>query len=212
MSFAFRIHGLHFYFTSSSSSSSINRAGQRLTNGQQTDSHGHSNDPWNEIDQRNQRVLHPLNAKDTYGAIRRTRTFNYPKTHLSDHSFNLDALQNFSRRRRSSQANDDMSSFDSSSTYQKYLDKRFAGHSTNSDLSFLYGNSVVQSNKGKLLSLFANGDLTIYVNKHGVMISEDGPFWPRDYRILHPTPRLLTRELSPKEFYLTVPTATSSSM
>ena len=43
-----------------------------------------------------------------------------------------------------------------------------------------------------------------YANKYGVIINEDGPFWPRDYRILHPTPKLLSRELTPKEFYLTV--------
>lgn len=161
-------------------------------------------DPWNEIDQRNQRLLHPLNAKDTYGSNVNGRSFHYSKNKLSNHSFNLDALQNLSRRRRASHSNDDVFTFDSSNSFQTYLDKRFSGHQTNSDGSLTLGNIVITSNKSKLIHLFENGDLSIYVTKHGVMINEDGPFWPRDYRILHPTPRLLTRELSPKEFYLTV--------
>lgn len=205
MSFAFRIDGLHYYFPFSS----IRRAGQRFSQVQQGEGPLHATDPWTEIDQRNQRVLHPLNAKDTYGSHNGNRSFNYSKTKLSSHSFSLESFQSLARRRHDSKSNDDLFSCASSSTFQSYLDKRFSGNPSNPDLSFIYGNSVIVSNKGKLLHLFEKGLLNIYVTKYGVMISQDGPFWPRDYRILHPTPRLLTRELSPKEFYLTVSTTSS---
>ena len=72
---------------------------------------------------------------------------------------------------------------------------------------FLFGNSIIKSNKADILNIFdqqlIDGDNTnIYVNKHGVIIDDNGPFWPENYRILHATPKLLSRELTPKEFYL----------
>lgn len=76
----------------------------------------------------------------------------------------------------------------------------------------MFGNSILKTNKADALNIFnqqsTNHDNAgIYVNKYGVIISLDGPFWPRDFRILHPTPKLLSRELAPKEFYLTVTTS-----
>ena len=207
MSFAFRINGLHYFFPSTSA----DRAGHRLSQNQPIETNSHATDPWSEIDQRNQRLLHPLNAKDTYGSNGHARSFHQPKARLSSHTFSLDALQGLARRHRASHSNDDVFTLDSSNSFQNYLDKRFSGHPTNSDLSFMCANAVIISNKSKLIHLFESGDLTVYVTKYGVTINEDGPFWPRDYRILHPTPRLLTRELSPKEFYLTVSNSSSTA-
>jgi hypothetical protein len=205
MSLVLRINGLHFYL----SSSSTTRAGQRFPSQQQQESNVRQGDPWSEIDRRNQRVLHPLNARDSYGAQNQLPTFNQQRNKFSSHSFNFESYSNYCRRRRSSPQNDEHTFNESSLNFQKLLDKQSLLISSNNDSAFVYGNSVIKSNKIAILNIFdqqsRNGDNTnIYVNKHGVIIGEDGPFWPRDFRILYPTPKLLSRELAPKEFYLTV--------
>ena len=205
MSFAFRLNGLHFYF----SASSFRSAGQRNSS-QQLETSLRQADPWNEIDRRNQRVLCPLNAKETYGTSHQLRKLSYSKSKLSSQSFTLEPFHTSPRRRRSSPPVDDQSTNDSSNSYPKLQDKRLTGPSTNHEFAFLYGNSIIKSNKAGLLHLFESDDqLHTYVNKYGVIISIDGPFWPQDFRILHATPRLLSRELTPKEFYL--PTNNPSS-
>lgn len=86
----------------------------------------------------------------------------------------------------------------------------------NNASSVCYGNSFIKSNKSDIISILGQGasgfeNSNIYTNKYGIIISEDGPFWPQDFRILHPTPKLLSREVTPKEFYLTVADSSSTS-
>lgn len=209
MSLTFRINGLHFSF----SASSFRSAGQRNSS-QQLDTSLRQADPWNEIDRRNQHVLYPLNAKETYGASHHLRKLNYSKSKLSSQSFTLESFHTSPRRRRSSPPPaDDQAINDSSNSCPKLQDKRLTGPSTNHEFTFVYGNSIIKSNKAGLLHLFESDDqLLTYVNKYGVIIGIDGPFWPQDYRILHATPRLLSRELTPKEFYLPTNSPFSSSM
>lgn len=167
-----------------------------------------TNDPYSEIDRRNQRVLYPLNAKDTYGTQKYHSSFNYQRTKLSSHSFNLETYNSYCRR--SLQRNDEHS-FDDPNHYFPTLHEQRTTinnhHHQNS--SFQYVNQVIRSNKADILShldppLNPGDSTATYTTKYGVIISGDGPFWPQDHRILHPTPQLLSRELIPKEFYLTV--------
>lgn len=184
----------------------INSAGRQ----QSTDNNQRSTDPFGEIDRRNQRILYPLNAKDSYGKISHHSSLNYPKTKLSSESFHLESYQNLSQRRNLSQrTNDEHLLFNATNYLKKFQDKQTHLSTNNQfDPTFLLGNSIIKSNKEDILTRLEQqstlgGSSTVYTNKHGVIIDEDGPFWPRDFRILHPTPKLLTRELSPKEFYLT---------
>jgi hypothetical protein len=203
MSLVYRVNGLHFYLPPLS----INRAGQRLPS-QQTEAKIRQGDSWNEIDRRNQRVLHPLNAKESYGTQNHLPAFHYQRNKLSNNSFNLESYHSYCHRRRHSlQRNDSLE--DSSLQFQKG-----SPLTSINDTTFLYGNSVIKSNKADILHRLEqqsnNGENgNTFVNKYGVIIGEDGPFWPCDFRILHPTPKLLSRELIPKEFYLTV---TNSSL
>ena len=57
MSIVLRIKGLHFYL----SSPPTNSAGQCLPSKQHE-----SGDTWDEIDRRNEHVLHPINSKDSF--------------------------------------------------------------------------------------------------------------------------------------------------
>ncbi|CAF3266310.1 unnamed protein product [Rotaria socialis] len=190
------------------------RAGQHFSP-QQIENNGRQSDPWSEIDRRNQRVLYPLNAKESYGAQNHLPKFNGQKNKFSSGSFNLDSYTNYCLRRRlSSNRNDEQLLEDASVDLQNFHSKRQFQTIIKKDSSFLYGNNLLKSSKSDLISIFdqrsINGETTgTYANKHGVIISLDGPFWPRDFRILHPTPKLLSRELAPTEFYFTV---TNSSM
>lgn len=206
MSLVYRINGLHFYLPPIS----INRAGQRQPS-QQTETNTRQGDSRSEIDRRNQRILHPLNAKESYGTQNHLPVFQHQRNKLSNNSFNLESYNSYcNRQRHSSQRTDEHSLENSLLSFQK----RKLLTSNNNDSTFLYGNSIIKSNKADILNRLErqsnNGENSnIYINKYGVIIGEDGPFWPRDYRILHPTPKLLSRELIPKEFYLTI---TNSSL
>ncbi|CAF0788858.1 unnamed protein product [Rotaria sordida] len=184
------------------------RAGKRLPS-QKIETNAQHNDPWSEIDRRNQRVLHPLNAKESYGTQNHLPPFDYQRNKLSSNSFNLESYTNLCHRRRSlSNRNDEHLLDDSVFDLRNLHGKRAPIISINKDSSFLYGNSILKSNKADILNKLdqrtINGENTTpYVNKYGIIISEDGPFWPHDFRILHPTPKLLSRELTPKEFYIT---------
>jgi len=205
MSFVFRINSLHFYYLLLSKT----RASQRRAS-QSTENNTRPSDPWSEIDRRNQRVLYPLNAKDSYGAANHLSRFNYQKNKLSSNSFNLESYNSSDCHRCSSPQNDENLLDDSSIFFQKFYEKRTPLPLNNNSSSYLYGNSIIKSNKADILSILeqqqsiTGANSNNYVNKHGIIISEDGPFWPRDFRILHPTPKLLIRQLTPKEFYLTV--------
>lgn len=213
MSLVLQSHGFHHNFYSSLFKI---RAGQHLSS-QQTDNNTRSGDSWNEIDRRNQRILYPLNAKDSYGTQKYHSAFNYEKNKLSSNSFNLESYNSFCRHQRSLQRNDEHLINNSEAYFQTLHDKRtLLPSSNNNNSSFLYGNSIIKTNKADILSLLEkqsnSGDNSnTYVNKHGVIIDEDGPFWPRDYRILYPTPKLLRRELTPKEFYLIISNSVLSS-
>ncbi|CAF2856385.1 unnamed protein product [Rotaria sp. Silwood2] len=190
------------------------RAGQHLSS-QQNETNAHQNDSWNEIDRRNQRLLHPLNAKESYGTQNHLSTFNHQRNTFCSNSFHLDSYTRFCHRRRlSSNRTDENVLDDSSFDLQSVHGKRAQLTSINRDSSFLYGNSILKTNKADIINILDqqinNGENTSpYINKYGIIIDEDGPFWPNDFRILHPTPKLLSRELSPKEFYLTI---TNSSL
>jgi hypothetical protein len=177
------------------------------TNQRSGDHNARTIDQRSEIDRRNQRILYPLNAKDTYGSEKNPATFHYQKGKFSSSSFNLESYNSYCTNHRSIQRISDENLLDHSSIYfQPSHDKRTIG---NSNSTFIYGNSIIKTNKAAILSILEqqlnNGDNSNnYTNKYGVIINGDGPFWPHDYRILHPTPKLLSRELTPKEFYFTV--------
>lgn len=166
-----------------------------------------TNDPYSEIDRRNQRILYPLNAKDTYGTQKYHSSFNYQRTKLSSHSFNLETYNSYCRR--SLQRNDEHSFDDPNHYFPTLHEQRTTINNHHQNSSFQYVNQVIRSNKADILShldppLNPGDSTATYTTKYGVIISGDGPFWPQDHRILHPTPQLLSRELIPKEFYLTV--------
>ncbi|CAF1520003.1 unnamed protein product, partial [Rotaria sp. Silwood1] len=63
----------------------------------------------------------------------------------------------------------------------KYINKQSSFMSINNDSTLLYGNSIIKSNKATILNIFdqqlLDGHSTnTYVNKHGIIIDEDGPF------------------------------------
>ena len=65
----------------------------------------------------------------------------------------------------------------------KYGSKPLALPSMTADTPFLFGNSIVKSNKADALNTFERNLLsgdnnTTYADKNGVIITEDGPFWP----------------------------------
>jgi len=208
ISLVIRLHDLYFYYLSLLK----NRAGQRHPS-QTTENNVRQGDQWNEIDRRNQRVLYPLNAKESYGAQNPYSTFNYQKNKLSSHTFNLESYHTFFRRGLSSQRNDEPTLKNSENSFQN---KRTLLTSNNNTSPFLYGNNIVKTNKVDILNFLEQqtntGDSSnIYVNKHGIIINANGPFWPRNFSILYPTPKLLSRELTPKEFYLIVNNSLLSS-
>jgi len=202
----FRFHRLYFYYRS--------RAGQRHPS-QSTENNVRQAEQWNEIDRRNQRVLYPLNAKESYGAQNDYSSFNYQKNRLSSRNYNLESYHTVYRRQISSKRNDEHTFVDDSEL--SFQNKRILLTSNNNNNSpFLYGNSIIKTNKADILNYLeqhANtvGSSNIYVNKHGIIISEYGPFWPQNFHILHPTPKLLSRKLTPKEFYLIVTNSLLSS-
>ncbi|UJR33784.1 hypothetical protein I4U23_021210 [Adineta vaga] len=185
------------------------RVGQRLPF-QQSEIDIPQGVPWSEIDRRNRSVLGTQNSKDSSETRDYSSTINYQKSTQLNHSFDFDSC-GYRRRRRYSLQNNDNPLQNSSFHFQNLQDKRTLLTSTNNESSscvLLYGNSTIKSNKSDILNLLDqqstfNGNSTTFVNRHGVIISEDGPFWPCDHRIFHPTPKLNTRELSPKEFYST---------
>jgi hypothetical protein len=198
MSVVFRIKGLHFYL----STPSINSVNQCSPTKQQE-----SLDTWNEIDRRNEHVLNPLNSKSTFKSKNHFSIYHPQLTLNSNKSFYLNSYHSYRPRRRSSQCSDEQIYLNPSIYLNNYINKQTSTASINNDATFLFGNSIIKSNKADILNIFEqqllNGDdRNICVNKHGVIIDENGPFWPENYRILHPTPKLLIRELTPKEFYL----------
>jgi hypothetical protein len=198
MSVVIRIKGLHFYL----STPSITSAGQTPPSKQEE-----SVNTWNEIDRRNEHVLNPLNSKYSSSSQNHFSIYHHQFTKNSNKSFYLNSYHSYRLRRRSSQQTDDQNSVNPSIYLNNYINKQSSLAPINNDPSFLLGNSIIKSNKADILNIFdqqlLNGDDTnIYVDKNGVIIDENGPFWPESYRILYPTPKLLSRELTPKEFYL----------
>jgi hypothetical protein len=197
MPVVFRIKGLHFYL----SSPSINSAGRCPSSKQQE-----SVNTWDEIDRRNEHVLHPLNSKNSFQSQNHFSIYHHQFSRNSNKSFYLNSYHSYRQRRRSSQTDDQV--YLSPSIYvKKYTNKRSSLAPMNNDSSFLYGNSIVRSNKADVINVFDQqfincGNTSSYVNKYGVIIDENGPFWPETYSILHPTPKLLRRESTSKEFYL----------
>ncbi|CAF4049927.1 unnamed protein product [Adineta steineri] len=168
-------------------------------------------DKWSEIDRRNARVLHPLNSKNSFTAQKRLSTY-YQFEKNSNKSFYFNSYHSYRSRRRSSQPTDDQNCMSPTMYLNKYMNKASSVPPINNNLSFVFGNSIIKSNKAEVLNIFeqkfAKGDKSnIYVDKNGVIITEDGPFWPDNYRILHPTPKLLSRELLQDEFNLSSSTS-----
>jgi hypothetical protein len=204
MSLVFRINGLHFYL----SSPPINSVGQYSPSVQpQEQKQAEVVDTWNEIDRRNEHVLHPFNSKDCSKSPNHFSISPDQFNKNSNKTFTLNSYHSYRPRRRSSQHTDDQIYLNPTSYLNPYINKQSSLPPINNDPSFIFGNSIVKSNKAETLNIFdqqlTDGDTTTtYANKYGVIIDEDGPFWPDNHRILHPTPKLLTRELTPKEFYL----------
>ncbi|CAF1315913.1 unnamed protein product [Adineta ricciae] len=198
MSVVFRINGLHFYLSSTSPPST----GQCPPLKQEA-----SVDTWSEIDRRNARVLHPLYSKYTSTAPKRFASYYHQFDKDSNKSFYFDSYHSYHCQRRSSQPTDDQDFMTPTAYLNKYMNKPLTIPPINNDATLLFGNSIIKSNKADVLSTFErnalSGDNThVYVDKNGVVITEDGPFWPETYRILHPTPKLLSRDLKQESFYL----------
>ena len=149
-----------------------------------------------------------MNAKDSYGTQNYHSSLNYQRSKLSSHSFNLETYNSYCRRslNRTNEHSLDDSTHHFPSLHE-HEHRTTTNNNTNSSSQCL--NQFTRSNKADILKnlqqQLSSGDPTgTYSNKYGVIITGDGPFWPRDYRILHPPPKLLSRELTPKEFYLPV--------
>lgn len=177
MSNVIRLHGLNFYLTKPS----------MITTEQCPPLPFETNrEIWNEIDRRNEQIL------------------SSTKTNYSRNSFYFNCFPSYHQRPPSSF---EQITVNSSIYANSYSNKQSSITPSHNDPTLLFGNSIIKSNKADILTIFDQQLLTgdqsnTYTNKYGVTISEDGPFWPENYRILHPTPRLLSRELTPKEFYL----------
>ena len=158
-------------------------------------------DPWNVIDRRNDDVLQPIRTRNEKKSSTRLSIYSPPKV---TKNFHLNSFHHYRTRRRSS----DHTVMNPAAYLNKYANKPTTLTQSQTDSTFLFGNSIVKSNKAEVLLAFeqqmlhGNDESTVYVNKHGVQITEDGPFWPDSFRILHPTPRLATRTIGLKQFYL----------
>ncbi|UJR13507.1 hypothetical protein I4U23_000521 [Adineta vaga] len=164
-------------------------------------------DKWSEIDRRNAHVLHPLYSKHSSTAPKRFSTYYHEFEKDSNKSFYFDSYHSYQSRRRSSQPLDDQNLMTPSIYLNKYMNKPLAIPTITDNTTLLFGNSIIKSNKAEILCTFErnalNGDSTnVYVDKNGVIITENGPFWPETFRILHPTPKLLSRDLIQEESYL----------
>ncbi|CAF4262546.1 unnamed protein product, partial [Rotaria sordida] len=201
MSMIFRIKGVNFYL-SSLSKTSVDECSPPKSQ--------EPIDTWNEINRRNENVLNPAKSKHISQSQNHFSTNNHHNTlnDLSDKPFYLNSYHSYRRLPESSQTTDDEININPSIYIQKYTNKQQSSIISNTnDSSILFGNSIIKSNKASILNIFdqqlLDGDYkNSYVNKHGIRIDEDGPFWPDNYQILHPTPKFLSRELIPKEFYL----------
>ncbi|CAF1456149.1 unnamed protein product [Didymodactylos carnosus] len=191
----FRIKGINFYLSDQTPTTTVISTNSYI-------------DPWSEIDLRNQRILHPLNQKQYSNGHIRFHNYQNSK-YLSD--FDLENFSSYnrqySRQQQQQQQNDQLllhgsinhwsQTFDSSSRY-------YMVDSNKNDNSFLIGNSIVKSNKEDLLialdcSKLDNGK---FINKYGIEFDEHGPFWPKEFKILHPTPKLVSQSYQNKEYYL----------
>ncbi|CAF4990026.1 unnamed protein product, partial [Rotaria sp. Silwood1] len=197
----FRIKGVNFYL----SSSSINSSDQCSSVKQEE-----IIDRWDEINRRNENVLHPVKSKQIYQSENDFSNNNNNHKAFNDLStkpFYINSYHSYRPLPDLSINTDQQININPSIYINKYINKQSSFMSINNDSTLLYGNSIIKSNKANVLNIFDQQLLdgystNTYVNKHGIIIDEDGPFWPENYRILHPTPKLLSRELTPKEFYL----------
>lgn len=201
MAFAFRLKGLNFYLSSppvrtgQSSFSSPPESEQPIDN------------RWTEIDRHNHHVLYPIHAKSSHSPSRRF-SFYPPLPRTSKKGFQLSSSSSSFHYRQQQRRDEQTTPLMNPSAYlTKYFTKQSSLGPFNSDSSFLFGNSIIKSNKAEILNAFEqqliNGEeSTTYVDRHGVKITEDGPFWPETYRILHPAPKLLNRNALGKELYL----------
>lgn len=199
----FRIKGLHYYL--SVPSSTAYRTSQSIRS--ETVQEESSEDPWSEIDRRNDDVLQPIRKRNAKKSSTRLSIYS-DFTSKPTKGYHLNSYHHYRTRGKSSEQAEDPTSIMNPAAYlNKYANKPSTLTHLQSDSTFLFGNSIVKSNKAEALTAFEqqllNGDDShIFVNKHGVIISEDGPFWPDSFRILHPTPRFTHRNSLGKEFYL----------
>ena len=185
MSNVIRLHGLNFYL----SKPSMIHVDQCPPLPIET-----NREIWNEIDRRNEHILSSTKPKKE----------DYRSPSYSRNSFYFNCFPSYHQRPPSSF---EQSTVNPSIYGNNYSNKQLSITPSHNDPTLLFGNSIIKSNKADILTIFDQQLLTgdqsnTYTNKYGVTINEDGPFWPENYRILHPTPRLLSRELTPKEFYL----------
>ena len=186
MSLVFRIQGLNFYL--SSSSSSVSNVNHRPPFAQP--SHPLSRAFFDDIDRRNERVLHSLGSQSTTALPSISPTS----------AVCLEAAEN-ARARRQSPFHWDTKA---SNVVQNCTNEHRSDVSNNSDSSVSLDINAIRSNKASILHLLKQnivdrGNSKMCVEKNGVIVSEDGPFWPENHRLLHPTPKLPTRHLTQQE-------------
>lgn len=160
-----------------------------------------------EINRRNETILHPIKCQDISESQVDISNRHYPLNDISNKPFYLNSYHSYRPLREFLQQTDDQNYMNPSIYLNKYTNKNSTVVSINSESSILFGNSIIKSNKATVLNIFdrqlLNGEQTnTYVNKYGITIDVNGPFWPENFQILHPAPKLLTRERTPKEFYL----------
>ncbi|CAF3574176.1 unnamed protein product [Rotaria socialis] len=175
--------------------------------------HQETVDALSEIDRRNDNVLHPVKSKPISESQNDFSLCRQSMNEISNKPFYLNSYHSYRPLREFLRQTDDQNYMNPSMYLNKHTTNPSPVVSINSNSSILLGNSIIKSNKATLLNIsdqqFLNGDdSNNYTNKYGINIDDNGPFWPETYRILHPTPKLLSRELTPKEFYLS-PTMSS---
>jgi hypothetical protein len=189
MSFAFRVNGFNYYLPPLSSSSRARSVCFPVHENSSTELR-------HAIDRHNEQVLRAHCRADSLCQSEALRRFDPTR----------------STRRGSSPMTDERPTVAvfSSGYLSKYMNKSPASMPLQADRTLVLGNSIIKSNKAETLHAFeqqsGNGVRPeTYVDRHGVLIDEHGPFWPETFDILHPTPKLTHRRSPTHEPYASRP-------
>jgi hypothetical protein len=163
-------------------------------------------DPWKEIDRRNQFVLHPSKTKNIYETSHDYLISNSSQLELSNSTSYILPVDDSTYTQHSTQYDDDDDDDDADLNTDDSLVhcQRSVRRYHSNIVKLVCDSSIFQSNKADLIHRMNKAENHAgKINYHGITISKDGPFWPRDYRIIHPTPRLLDGKFLAKELYFT---------